>query len=213
MSDQEKLYRCMGGKHCNHIPGSCTATNTAYQGRISPAFASHPVSSSPVVDHETANVSVKLRGAVEVWRDAYIEADRQATRAALVAEIVAWLRDNSTPHNDIDEWADEIEAKWGKKKGPTVRPTHPGEILREDVLPAWGRSKAEVAHLLGISRQTLYDILGERQPISPVMALRIGKLCGNGAAFWLKMQAAYDLAVEGAKMEAEIARIPTLEMA
>lgn len=36
-------------------------------------------------------------------------------REAEVAKIVAWLRDNSTPHNDIDEWADEIEAKWGKR--------------------------------------------------------------------------------------------------
>ena len=79
-------------------------------------------------------MSDKLRPAVEVWRQAHqalywlpkgtigeqgaaavIEADRQATRAALVAGIVAWLRDNSTPHNDIDEWADEIEAKWGKQ--------------------------------------------------------------------------------------------------
>lgn len=90
-------------------------------------------------------------------------------------------------------------------------PTHPGEVLREDVLPALGRSKSEIAGLLHISRQTLYDILNERQPITPQMALRIGKLCGNGPEVWLRMQANYDLAVEAPAMAAEIARIPTLE--
>ncbi|WBX85747.1 HigA family addiction module antitoxin [Sphingosinicella microcystinivorans] len=91
-----------------------------------------------------------------------------------------------------------------------LRPTHPGEILREDVLPALGKSKTEIASLLGISRPTLYDILGERQPITPHTALRLGKLLGNGGGFWLRMQAAYDLAVEGEAIAAEIERIPTL---
>ena len=69
-----------------------------------------------------------------------------------------------------------------------LRPVHPGELLREDVLPALGRSKAEIARLLGVSRQTLYDILGEKQPITAAMALRIGKLCGDGPMIWLSMQ-------------------------
>lgn len=93
-------------------------------------------------------------------------------------------------------------------KGP--RPTHPGEILREDVLPALGKSKTEIAALLGISRPTLYDILGERQPVTPHTALRLGKLLGNGGGFWLRLQAAYDLAVQGEAIAAEIKRIPTL---
>lgn len=38
---------------------------------------------------------------------------RHQARAEVVGKIVAWLRDNITPHNDIDEWADEIEAKFG----------------------------------------------------------------------------------------------------
>ncbi|MBI1182119.1 MAG: HigA family addiction module antidote protein [Alphaproteobacteria bacterium] len=92
-------------------------------------------------------------------------------------------------------------------------PTHPGEILREDVLPALGRSKAELARLLGVSRQTLYDLLNEKQPVTTAMALRIGKLCGNGAAFWLRLQAAYDLATQGPALADEIARIPTLQVA
>ena len=51
-----------------------------------------------------------------------------------------------------------------------LRPVHPGEHLREDVLPALGKSKAEIARLLGVSRQTLYDVLNERQPITANLA-------------------------------------------
>jgi addiction module HigA family antidote len=52
---------------------------------------------------------------------------------------------------------------------------HPGELLREEILPALDRSKTEIAKLLGVSRQTLYDILAEKQPVTPAMALRLGK--------------------------------------
>jgi addiction module HigA family antidote len=69
-------------------------------------------------------------------------------------------------------------------------PMHPGELLREEILPALDRPKTEIAKLLGVSRQTLYDILGERQPVTPVMALRLGKLCGNGPDLWLNLQSA-----------------------
>ena len=60
-------------------------------------------------------------------------------------------------------------------------PTHPGALLREDVIPATGRTKTEIAQLLGISRQHLYDILRERKPVSPAVAVRLGKLFGDGA--------------------------------
>jgi addiction module HigA family antidote len=53
-------------------------------------------------------------------------------------------------------------------------PMHPGELLREEILPALDRSKAEIARLLGVSRQTLYDVLKEKQPVTPGMALRLG---------------------------------------
>ena len=94
-----------------------------------------------------------------------------------------------------------------------IRPVHPGEILREDVLPALGRPKTEIARLLGISRQTLYDILAEKQPITARMALRIGKLCGNGPDIWSRMQVQYDLDIAERELEDEIARIPTLREA
>ncbi len=91
--------------------------------------------------------------------------------------------------------------------------THPGELLREDVLPALGKSKTEIAKLLGISRQTLYDILDEKQPVTAAMALRIGKLCGNGPDIWLAMQRAYDLEQTEKQIGAELDAIPTLSAA
>jgi len=72
-------------------------------------------------------------------------------------------------------------------------------------------SKAEIARLLGISRQQLYDILAERKPVSPNVAARLGKLLGNGPAIWLRMQAAYD--AWHAEREVDVSNIPTLKAA
>ncbi len=69
-------------------------------------------------------------------------------------------------------------AEYAARRDPNRRPTHPGELLRE-VIPATGRSKAEIAALLGISRQHLYDILKERKPVSASVAVRLGKLFGR----------------------------------
>ena len=99
-------------------------------------------------------------------------------------------------------------ARRTKKRG--LPPMHPGELLREDVLPALGRPHAEIARLLGVSRQTLHAILTERQPVTPLMALKLGKLCGNGPELWLALQARYDLARLGRAKRAELAQIPTL---
>lgn len=90
---------------------------------------------------------------------------------------------------------------------------HPGELLREEILPALDRPKTEIARLLGISRQTLYDILDERQPVTPAMALRLGKLCGNGPDLWLNLQKRYDLQRAEQELAEEIKAIPTLEVA
>jgi addiction module HigA family antidote len=87
-------------------------------------------------------------------------------------------------------------------------PTHPGEILREDVLPALGKAKAEIARALRVSRQQLYDLLNEKKPVTPQMALRIAKLTGSSAEFWLRMQGAYDLAIQEHALAAELERIP-----
>jgi antitoxin HigA-1 len=88
---------------------------------------------------------------------------------------------------------------------------HPGKLLREVVLPALNRPKSEIAKLLGVSRQTLYDILDEKQPVTPAMALRLGKPCGNGPDIWINLQRTYDLRRERKKLADEIKRIPTLE--
>jgi addiction module HigA family antidote len=72
-------------------------------------------------------------------------------------------------------------------------PAHPGALLREVVLPAIRASKVEIAAALGVSRQSLYDILAEKQPVSPAMAVRLGKVFDTSAASWLRMQTAYDL--------------------
>ena len=101
-----------------------------------------------------------------------------------------------------------------KPKRPwAIRPIHPGETLHEDELPALGRPKTEIARLLGISRQTLYDILNEKQPATAAMALRIGKMCGNGPDIWLNLQRTYDLRMAKAAMGDALDAIPLLRAA
>lgn len=92
-------------------------------------------------------------------------------------------------------------------------PTHPGELLREEVIPATGKTKTDIAALLGISRQHLYDILEERKPVSPAVAVRLGKLFGDGAGVWLRMQSAYDTWRVERELADEIKKIPTLKPA
>lgn len=70
-------------------------------------------------------------------------------------------------------------------------PSHPGALLA-NILPATGKNKVQIAAMLGISRQQLYDILNEVKPVSPATAARLGKFFGDGAAVWLRMQSAYD---------------------
>jgi addiction module HigA family antidote len=91
-----------------------------------------------------------------------------------------------------------------------LRPVHPGELLREDVLPALGLPKAQIARLLGVSRKTLYDLLDEKQGVSAGMALRLGKLCGDGGNIWLNMQRQYDMQIAETELADQIAAIPTL---
>jgi addiction module HigA family antidote len=75
------------------------------------------------------------------------------------------------------------------KQNPNRCPSHPGALLREDVIPATGKTKTEIARLPGISRQHLHDILEEKKPISPEVAVRVGKLFGGGAGAWFECRA------------------------
>lgn len=90
-------------------------------------------------------------------------------------------------------------------------PTHPGFLLADTVIPATGKTKVEIAALLGVSRQYLYDILSERKPVTPAMAVKLGKLFGNGPTIWAGMQSAYD--TWEAQQTVDVSNIPTLETA
>jgi len=92
---------------------------------------------------------------------------------------------------------------------PKAPPVHPGELLREDVLPALDITVSDAARELRVSRQTLHRILSATMAVSPEMAVRLGKFCGNGPGLWLRMQAAYDLWHTERRMQKEIKRIPT----
>jgi addiction module HigA family antidote len=72
-------------------------------------------------------------------------------------------------------------------------PSHPGVLLREVVLPELGITQGEFADRLGVSRRTISEILHERRPVTPDMAIRLGRLLGNGAGLWLRMQQAVDV--------------------
>ena len=73
------------------------------------------------------------------------------------------------------------------------RPTHPGEVLREDVLPALGMSQTELARRLGVSRLSVSELLLGKRAMSPDMAVRIGRLTNTTPESWLSMQSAVDL--------------------
>jgi addiction module HigA family antidote len=85
--------------------------------------------------------------------------------------------------------------------------------LREDVLPALGLTVQDAAAKLGVTRQTVHRIIARDnpRPVTPEMAVRLGKLCGNGARFWLNLQGAYDL--WHAERRVDTRRIPTLQAA
>jgi addiction module HigA family antidote len=85
--------------------------------------------------------------------------------------------------------------------------------LREDIFPALGRTKVEIAKLLGVSRRALYNILDEKTPITPQMALRIGKLTGSRPELWLDLQRTYDLRVAEKSIGKKLGKIPTLKAA
>lgn len=85
-------------------------------------------------------------------------------------------------------------------------PVHPGEILKEDILPGAGLSVAAAAKALGVSRQMLHDILAGKRPLSAVMCLKLARLFGGSPGIWMRLQAAYDLKM-ASRDEAVMARV------
>lgn len=94
-----------------------------------------------------------------------------------------------------------------------VRPTHPGEMLREDFLPDYGLTITGLADALGVSRQTVNELLRERRAVSPEMALRLSRLFGNSPEFWLNGQRAVDLWDATQAIGTDVQRIKPLSVA
>lgn len=92
---------------------------------------------------------------------------------------------------------------------PKRCPTHPGTILRDSVLPSLSLSVKDAAAALRISRQNLHRILAGDVAVTPEMAVRLGKFCGNGPTVWLRMQQAFDLWTAEQKLRDELPLIPT----
>jgi len=93
---------------------------------------------------------------------------------------------------------------------PAFPPSHPGDLL-VDIIPATGKNLSQIAKMIGVSRQHLHSIVAARKPVSPEVAAKLGKLFGDGADVWLKMQAAYD--AWHAEREVDTSGIPTIRAA
>ena len=93
------------------------------------------------------------------------------------------------------------------------RPIHPGEILREDFMPDYDLSVSGLASALGVSRQSVNELVRERRAVSSEMALRLSKLFGNSAEFWLNLQRSVDLWDAKVAIEDDMRRITPLRVA
>jgi antitoxin HigA-1 len=100
---------------------------------------------------------------------------------------------------------------YAAKRNPRRCPTHPGALLREDIIPATGKTVSALADLIDMSRQHLGDIVKEKKPVTPETAVKLGKLFGDGAGIWTRMQAAHD--TWHAEQEVDVSKIRTLEVA
>lgn len=96
---------------------------------------------------------------------------------------------------------------------PNRPPTHPGAIFREDVMPAIAIPVAAAARYLNVTRQHLHKFMAEECGVSPEMAVKLGKLCGNGPVIWMRMQEAFDLWHASKKLKSTVEAIPTLRSA
>ena len=99
-----------------------------------------------------------------------------------------------------------------KREKITRSPIHPGVIFAEEVMPELRKSRTigEIAALLKVSRSILYRVMAGEVAVSPDMAVRLGKLCGNGPNLWLNLQAAFDAWESSRRLRKEVRSIPTL---
>ena len=97
--------------------------------------------------------------------------------------------------------------------GMKRRPTHPGEMLREDFLLDYELTISGLAEAVGVSRQSINELLRERRAVSPEMALRLGRLFGNSPEFWLNAQQAVDLWDAAQAIEKDVRKIRPISVA
>jgi antitoxin HigA-1 len=97
-------------------------------------------------------------------------------------------------------------------KRNALPPIHPGEIIKQDILPSVGLSVTAAAKALGVSRQMLHGILAGRKPLSTVMCLKVARLFGGSPEVWVRLQATYDLkkSIQNRKVMERVARIVPL---
>lgn len=100
-----------------------------------------------------------------------------------------------------------------KKIKRKIPPTHPGEMLKEDFMPDFNLTAASLATSLGVSRQTVNELLRERRAVTPIMALRLSRLFGNSPEFWLNAQHARDLWDSEQRYNKELSLIQPLNAA
>ena len=103
------------------------------------------------------------------------------------------------------QWPHQTHAR-----GKFHPPTHPGEMRREDFLPDYGLTATSLASAVGVSRQTVNEVLRERRAVSPIMALKLSRLFGNSAEFWMNAQHARDLWEFEQRYQTELAQIEPL---
>ena len=93
------------------------------------------------------------------------------------------------------------------------RPTHPGEMLRDDFLSDYGLTVSRLAEVVGVSRQSINELLRGRRAVSPEMSLRLARLFGNSPEFWLNAQRAVDLWDAARAIKKDVVRIKPLRIA
>lgn len=98
-------------------------------------------------------------------------------------------------------------------KNREIPPTHPGEMIREDFMPDFDLNATSMAAALGVSRQTINELLREHRAITPIMALRLSRLFGNSPEFWLNAQHARDLWDSQQRFGKELSQIQPLSSA
>jgi len=98
-------------------------------------------------------------------------------------------------------------------RNPNRKPTHPGAVLREDVLPELGWTQIEFANRLMVSRQTVSQLLHEEKAVTAEMAIRISSAIGGTPESWLGMQQAVDLWDAGIKLQSNPALAPLFQLA